>query len=106
MSDKYSVYLTQEGQSRILEAFPHMNLRHYWVNHKLYFVNPIFPEIHTNSIEGFWSQMRQYIRRNIPINHISHWLNFFLFKKNVPKDLQYQLILEMLNRISSENEQD
>ena len=72
-------------------------MTHLWVNHSENFVNPYDASIHTNSIEGFWSAMRKQIKRNIPISSIEDWLNFFLFKKMVPKHEQYGVLLSLLS---------
>jgi len=55
---------------------PDMNLTHHWVNHSQNFVNPLFPDIHTNSIEGFWSGMRKKLKRNILKKKFSEVVNF------------------------------
>ena len=102
MSDQFSVYVANHGSSRIVAEFLDLELQYYWMNHKKYFVNPISPGILTNSIEGFWTQMRKYIKRNIPIRSISDWLNFFLFTKNIEKNDQYILMLEMIHTISNQ----
>ncbi len=35
--------------------------RYFYINHRKSFVNPLFPEIHTNTIERFRRTLKQYI---------------------------------------------
>ena len=99
ISDEYSVYVSngESGRERLL---PELRLTHLWVNHSQNFVNPYDPNIHTNSIEGFWSAMRKQVKRNIPLSSLQDWLNFFLFKKIVPKEEQYETMLSLLAECS------
>lgn len=76
-----------------------MNFTHHWVNHSQNFVHPIFPDIHINSIEGFWSRMRRSLRRNVPIQCLEDSLNYFLYKNLVPKNEQYLLLLHTLSQV-------
>ena len=78
VSDQFSVCMTNHRSSRIVAKFSDLELQNYWVNHKKYFVNPISPDSHKDSIVGFWTRIRKYIKRNIPILSISDWLTFFL----------------------------
>ena len=73
-----------------------MNLTHYWVNHSLHFANPIEPNIHTNSIEGFWSNLKKSLA--IPIKHLDDYINSYLFEKFIfNHDTRYVHILNALS---------
>ena len=97
ISDQFSVYVTRNGNSRITQNLQHMNLTHVWVNHSITFVNPLSSSIHTNSIENFWSCLRKWIKRNLPLRNLRQWINWFLFMKFIRKEERYGILLSMIS---------
>ena len=44
---------------------------HYFINYRLEFVSQISAAIHTNTIEGLWSQVKKEVKRTESYNKIS-----------------------------------
>jgi transposase len=60
-----------------LNNMPEYN--HLFINHSLNFVCPTDPNIHTQSIEGFWSQAKRFLRERHGIKqtlHVKYLLQF------------------------------
>jgi IS1 family transposase len=93
ISDEFRTYVSTNRTSRITQLLPYKNLTHFWVNHSISFINPLWPEIHTKNIERMWSCMRKKVRRNFTLEHLEDWINYFLFEKFVCKGLRYQTLL-------------
>ena len=100
-SDEFRSYVNHDRTSRITQFLPNKNFEHYWVNHSVSFVNPLWPNIHTNNIERIWSHMRKKVKRNFPLENIQDWLNTFLFEKNIAKEYRYTLLMTALANTSS-----
>lgn len=56
MSDDWKAYANLP--MHLLE----MLFTHKWVNHSLNFFDPVNPEIHTQTIECFWSHFKRFLR--------------------------------------------
>jgi hypothetical protein len=60
-----------------LNNMPEYN--HLSISHSLNFVRPFDPNIHTQSIEGFWSQAKRFLRERHGIKqtlHVEYLLQF------------------------------
>ena len=55
--------------------------RHSMVNHTLHFVDPL-TGVHTNTIEGLWSEVKRFFRKHGGINHgnLQDYLDEFTFR--------------------------
>jgi len=79
ISDKYSSYVTRFGRPHIEEE----GFDHYFINHSLYFVDPIQPFIHTNNIKRTWCSLRasiSHVKRSLSNENIESFLNTFHFQ--------------------------
>ena len=58
---------------------------HWEVNHKLNFVSPTDKDVHTQSIESLWSQLKTFFRRHSLRNrmHLDEYLVEFMFRETV-----------------------
>jgi len=59
--------------------------QHFTVNHSKYFVHPKFKAIHTNQIEGLWSQLKRRINRfynGVKDSNLQDYINEILLLKN------------------------
>ena len=76
-----SIIISDEwrGYSGLRES----GFQHYTVNHSQNFVNPLFPNVHTQGIESFWSRLKFFFRRNKLRNrvHLKDYLAEFLFRE-------------------------
>ena len=62
---------------------PEKNFQHYVINHKMNFVDPQNPEIHTQNIENLWSRLREFLRnkgKNYRIN-LNQYLEEFKIRR-------------------------
>ena len=81
VSDKYSLYVTRNGNSHIEEY----GYEHYFVNHSLHFVDPAQSFIHTNGIERrTWRSLKvsiAHVERSLTDESIDSFINTFHFQK-------------------------
>lgn len=55
---------------------------HHRINHKIHFVDPEFPFIHTNNIERTWRSLREWLPYNITEENVNLKLKDFEFEFN------------------------
>jgi len=75
-------------------GLPKIGYKHNFVNHTVHFVDSKNPEIHTQTIEGFWGLLKQGIKatyRHVSKKYLQFYLNEFTFRYNHRKE-QNQLI--------------
>lgn len=75
---------------------PKMGYQHDWVNHSIHYVDKVIPDIHTQNIESFWSQMKRGLTgtyRSVSPKYLMNYCDEFTFRHNHKKDI-FNAILE------------
>lgn len=94
ITDQWRAY---EAALRQLSGFEHRT-----VNHSINFVNPASIETHTQTIEGFWSLSKRFLRSRNGINQDEHaeYLLQFLWEHKIERNKRINklLVLFRLNR--------
>ncbi|KAG0439394.1 hypothetical protein DMUE_2457 [Dictyocoela muelleri] len=73
------------------------NMHHYSVNHSISFVDPTNSEIHTNTIEGFFSHAKQYLRQKYCVDKekVYEYLIYFIWIYKKEKNIN--TIINLIN---------
>jgi len=82
MSDDFSVYVNNRvypRTSKIIQNMPHKNFWHRWVNHSMRFVDPFDSNIHINTIERLWKDLRPNIKSSKNVEEIYIYLMEYTF---------------------------
>jgi transposase-like protein len=71
---------------------------HLTVNHSLNFVNPLDRSIHTQGVEGFWSQSKRCIRERHGIMKTLHieYLLQFLWEYKINRFKRHNIFLKLI----------
>ena len=99
ISDDFSVYVKNDSlpkTSQLQRHAPDMRWKHRWVNHSEYFVDPLFPDIHTNTIERFWRSLKDQTPRNTSLTQMSVNINYIMFLQNYTMSEREDLLLSLL----------
>ena len=70
-----------------------MNYTHHRINHQLYFVDPINPIIHTQTVERFWGDLKDVVKRR-GIKNMERHIYRFLFLAKYPEKTLHHLMIE------------
>ena len=62
-TDCFSVYVNNANLLPESKLQQHGYI-HKYVNHKIMFVNSLFPEIHTNTVERLWKSVKEHIKKH------------------------------------------
>jgi len=94
-SDCFSCYVNNHVFPRKSKLAPY-NYVHYFINHKQEFVSQLFTNIHTNTIESLWKQLKKKIRRDgITTAYVPTIARFFFFR-SLNSEEQKKLIINGL----------
>jgi transposase-like protein len=80
-------------------AMNHMpQYSHETINHSVNFVDPLDRTIHTQGVEGFWSQCKRYLRERHGIKQTLHveYLLQFLWEYNIDRYKRFNMLLILL----------
>ena len=94
-TDCFSVYVN----NRVIPKTSHLErygYTHLYVNHKIEFVSSIFNDVHTNSIESLWKELRTYLTKMYSTDEFMFTITRYFFTKNFPKDKQFQILMKKL----------
>jgi hypothetical protein len=71
---------------------------HLTINHSLNFVCPTDRRIHTQSIEGFWSQAKRFIRERHGLKQTLHveYLLQFIWEYKIDKNKRFNMFLNLI----------
>jgi transposase-like protein len=88
-TDKMATYVNSRSKSN-LEQY---NYKHYWTNHKQFFVDRL--DNHTNTIERLWTLRNSisHIRRTVQAKDILYELSLFKFRHNILLELYLEMFL-------------
>ena len=96
-SDEFKTYVNTSLNPRtsiIEKELPDKHYTHLWVNHKYLFVNKYDKNIHTNSIESSWKNLRSLTRRKLTIKTVKYFIREFNFRKVIKtEEHQFQILL-------------
>jgi len=94
-SDCYSVYVNNRTfpKKSKLKDFGYI---HKFVNHKIQFVSTLFEEIHTNTVECLWKEIKNYLKKSRSTSKYLFSIYRYYFTKQIPKNVQIQMLLENL----------
>ena len=67
------------------------------MNHSLRFVNELDNEIHTNTIESSWKQLKLSIKRYKPKKHLDEHVSYFMFDSMVSKEDKFETFLRIIS---------
>ena len=59
-----------------------LNYTHVTVNHSENFVNPLDPDVYTNTIERAWRTLRENIPKQVGLDAVESYIQRFLFFHN------------------------
>jgi len=78
-----------------------MNYNHRTVNHSKNFVDPLHPEIHTQTIENRWGQLKALMKKNgrTSREQFPEKLKEFTWRINYKNDIQ-QKMLEIIKKVN------
>jgi hypothetical protein len=96
VSDKMASYVNAKTNESHLEQ---LGYTHFWVNHTTEWVNDIFPEIHTNTIERTWRSLKSFIshtKRSMSLEVLETYINAFLCIINSDKANFYSTFMDIL----------
>ena len=95
-TDSYSVYVNNQRQppeSKLMEY----GYIHKFINHKQSFVNEIFKDIHTNTIERFWRTIKEHLKKHKVESLYLLCIGRFYFHRSLDKLEQLNLLSKSLN---------
>lgn len=95
-SDSFSVYVN--NRQKVSKLMPH-SFVHYFINHSIEFVSQVSNEIHTNSIESLWSQVKKELKRNKVTSKYMLTVGRYYFYKILDASQQISLLCKALNKI-------
>jgi len=94
-SDNFSTYVNNRvfpPESKLTQ----WGYRHKFVNHKIEFVNGIFKEIHTNTVERLWRTVKEHIRRHKTKSLYLLCIGRFYFHRTLCKKGQLKYLVQSL----------
>lgn len=97
-----SIIITDQWRAYEAAIRQMVDFEHRTVNHSLNFVNPSSIETHTQSIEGFWSLSKRFLRSRNGINKDEHeeYLIQFIWEHRIERNKRINRLL-MLFRINN-----
>lgn len=95
-TDCFSVYVNNK------KFLPESKLQslgyiHSFINHKISFVNQIFNNIHTNTIERLWRTLKEHTKKHKTKHLYLLCIGRFFFHKSLKKELQLAYLVKQLN---------
>jgi len=95
-TDCYSAYVNNKvfpKESKLV----HYGYSHQFVNHTEEFVSQIFPQIHTNTVERLWKELK----KDVKMKHTRHkyllHIGRFVFMRSLEREKQLRYIAKKLN---------
>jgi len=91
-TDSMSVYVNNQSQpprSKIQE----WGYKHYYTNHNVSFVNAIFSQIHTNTVERMWRSLKEHIKKHKPRKLYEDSLGRYFFLNTLENNEQINFSL-------------
>ena len=95
-SDSFSVYVNNHRKTSKLAQYKYV---HYFINHKLEFLSQVSEEIHTNSIEGIWHEVKQDLKKRRTTSKYMFAIARFYFHKTLSKEQQIRLLSMNLTKL-------
>jgi len=92
-TDSMSVYVNSQIQlpsSKIQE----WGYKHLYTNHNKSFVNDIFAQIHTNTVEHMWRSLKDHIKKHKPRKLYEDSLGRYFFLNTLEKEEQIDFIVK------------
>ncbi len=89
MTDEYNIY------NRVKKIYPHKVVNH---GRREY----VWGNVHTNSIEGFWSQLKRSIDgtyHSVSPKHLQKYIDEFVYRYNLRKNEQ-SIFIDMISKIN------
>ena len=83
----YFIFFLRSDSWAAYNNIPNINngvYMHDAINHRLHFVDPVNPEIHTNTIEGMWAHAKRKLRRQYGTSRtlFASYLDEFMWRWN------------------------
>jgi len=75
---------------------------HSYVNHSIEFISLVLSEVHTNSIESLWKDVKYELKRSKTKKNFMYFVAKFYFMKSVKKVEKIKIIAEGLKKIKRE----
>jgi len=90
-TDSFSVYVNNYQKISKLEKY---GFPHYFINHKLEFVSQVAKDIHTNSIESLWNDVKCDLKKSRNTSKYILTVARYYFRKNLNKEDQIRIIMK------------
>lgn len=92
-SDSFAVYVNNNQKISKLEKYGFV---HFFINHKLEFVSQVAQDIHTNSIESLWKDVKVDLKKSKNTSKYMLTVARFYFRKNLNKEAQIRVLAKKL----------
>ena len=96
ISDSMASYVNyRNGQSHI----ENMGYDHFWVNHSNEWVNQNFSDVHTNTVERGWRNLKSSIsvtKRTLRSEILESYINTFMIFNNSLPEHAYEIFMSIL----------
>lgn len=101
ISDTFAPYVNIRANPRTSAILPNLNnrnLSHFWVNHRLHYVDPQDGRIHINNMENIWNLLRKQVKRNLKEEMIQMYVDNFIFSRFFDVIDKYNIIMNLMFR--------
>jgi len=92
-TDSFSVYVNNHQKISKLEKY---GFSHYFINHKLEFVSQVAIDIHTNSIESLWNDVKCDLKKSRNTSKYMFTIARYYFRKTLKKEDQIRLLMKKI----------
>jgi transposase-like protein len=96
-SDSFSVYVNNRTRPKTskLEKYGYI---HFFVNHKIEFISSLCPEVHTNTVESMWKDIKTFLKKMRNTSKFMFAITRYYFAKQISKEVQLDILIKNLHK--------